>query len=227
MSDVEKAHHEEVNVPEGYEPGYGFPSQRRRHALANPGPLGLFSFASTTLVLSLFNANVRHITTPNVVVGMALFAGGLAQLLAGMWEFAVGNTFGASVFSMYSTFWMSFATILIPNSGIAAAYAAAGGNQEDDAIAIFLTSWAIVTLLFFIGSLRKNAALSSILFFLFITFILLAVGDYQRKVAVTKAGGYTGIITGVLAYYTGFAELMAPEDLFQLPVFNTSKRRAA
>lgn len=27
---------------------------------------------------------------------MALFVGGLAQLLAGMWEFAVGNTFGAT-----------------------------------------------------------------------------------------------------------------------------------
>ena len=27
---------------------------------------------------------------------MALFYGGLAQLLAGMWEFATGNTFGAT-----------------------------------------------------------------------------------------------------------------------------------
>jgi hypothetical protein len=27
---------------------------------------------------------------------MALFYGGLAQFLAGMWEFAAGNTFGAT-----------------------------------------------------------------------------------------------------------------------------------
>lgn len=57
---------------------------------------GLFAFASTTLVLSLYNVHARHITTPNVVVGMALFYGGLAQFLAGMWEFATGNTFGAT-----------------------------------------------------------------------------------------------------------------------------------
>lgn len=57
---------------------------------------GLFSFASTTLILSLYNVNARGIDTPNVVVGMALFCGGLAQLLAGMWEFATGNTFGAT-----------------------------------------------------------------------------------------------------------------------------------
>ena len=57
---------------------------------------GLFAFASTTLVLSLYNVEARHVTVPNVVVGMALFYGGLAQLLAGMWEFVTGNTFGAT-----------------------------------------------------------------------------------------------------------------------------------
>lgn len=59
-------------------------------------PSGLFSFASTTLILSLYNADVRGIGDPNVVVGMALFVGGLGQLLAGMWEFACGNSFGAT-----------------------------------------------------------------------------------------------------------------------------------
>lgn len=57
---------------------------------------GLFAFASTTLVLSLYNVQARHITVPNVIVGMALFYGGLAQFLAGMWEFVAGNTFGAT-----------------------------------------------------------------------------------------------------------------------------------
>jgi succinate-acetate transporter protein len=91
------------------------PIASRRTKLGNPGPLsvlsfwpcfvsalnsffdsGLFSFASTTLILSLYNVHARGIAVPNVVVGMALFCGGLAQLLAGMWEFATGNTFGAT-----------------------------------------------------------------------------------------------------------------------------------
>ncbi|ELU38109.1 GPR1/FUN34/yaaH family domain-containing protein [Rhizoctonia solani AG-1 IA] len=71
-----------------------FPVYHRK--LANPAPLGLFGFASTTLILSLYNAGARGITTPNAVVGMALGVGGLCQLLAGMWEFATGNTFGAT-----------------------------------------------------------------------------------------------------------------------------------
>lgn len=57
---------------------------------------GLFSFASTTFILSLYNVNARNIHTPNVVVGMACFSGGLAQFVAGMWEFPRGNVFGAT-----------------------------------------------------------------------------------------------------------------------------------
>jgi succinate-acetate transporter protein len=44
----------------------------------------------------MFNVNTRGIRIPNVVVGMAIFAGGLLQFIAGMWEFARGNVFGAT-----------------------------------------------------------------------------------------------------------------------------------
>lgn len=44
----------------------------------------------------MFNVNTRGIRTPNVVVGMAIFAGGLLQFIAGMWEFPRGNVFGAT-----------------------------------------------------------------------------------------------------------------------------------
>lgn len=58
---------------------------------------GLFAFALTTLVLSLYNVQARHVAVPNVVVGLAVAMGGTAQILAGQWEFVAGNTFGATV----------------------------------------------------------------------------------------------------------------------------------
>jgi succinate-acetate transporter protein len=128
---------------------------------------GLFSFASTTFILSLYNIGTRGVATPNVVVGMAVFCGGLAQLLAGMWEFPRGNTFGATgaygslfpgylgnslrqlshllAFTSYGAFWMSFATILIPGSGVAAAYT--NTNEFHNALGIYLMTWFIVTFL--------------------------------------------------------------------------------
>lgn len=57
---------------------------------------GLFAFASTSLILSLYNTNILQINKPNAVVGMALFCGGLGQFVAGIWEFPRGNAFGAT-----------------------------------------------------------------------------------------------------------------------------------
>src|ERR1700739_597830 len=75
---------------------------------ADPGPLGLGAFAMTTFVLSILNANLVNEGGLPVVLGLALICGGLVQLLAGMWEFRTGNTFGAVAFSSFGAFWISF-----------------------------------------------------------------------------------------------------------------------
>jgi len=193
-------------------------SPQRRTPLGNPGPLGLFAFASTTLVLSLYNVHARDISVPNVVVGMALFYGGLAQLLAGMWEFATGNTFGATAFTSYGSFWLSFACLFIPGTGIGDAYAKAPKGMEDDAIGIFLMAWMVLTALFFIATLRKNVGLATLFFLLTTTFFILAIGFLNKKDNILKIGGYCGIATAVTAYYVGLAELLTQNDLFTLPL---------
>ena len=90
------------------------PHKRLFRQFGNPAPLGLCGFALTTFVLSLVNVHARSVTEPNIVIGLALGYGGLAQFCAGMWEFACGNTFGALAFSSYGAFWLSFAVIFIP-----------------------------------------------------------------------------------------------------------------
>src|SRR5208283_3283707 len=88
------------------------PSSTPEVSVANPAPLGLCGFAMTTFVLSAANAHLYSGET--VVLGLAFFYGGLAQLLAGMWEFKTGNTFGATAFTSYGAFWISLAAISIP-----------------------------------------------------------------------------------------------------------------
>jgi succinate-acetate transporter protein len=193
----------------------GFPVYHRK--FGNPGPLGLFSFASTTLILSLYNASARHIAVPNMVVGMALGVGGLVQLLAGMWEFACGNTFGATAFSSYGGFWLSFAAILIPGTGIGAAYT--DPNEFHSALGIYLMTWFVFTFIMFLGTHKASIALSSVFFFLFITFAVLAAANFTGNAKVAKAGGWLGIITALCAYYTGAAGLYTSETSYvMLPV---------
>ncbi|KAJ7595378.1 FUN34 transmembrane protein [Mycena floridula] len=190
----------------------------RVSTIANPGPLGLFSFASTTFILSLYNVSARGIHTPNVVVGMAVFCGGLAQLLAGMWEFPKGNTFGATAFTSYGAFWMSFATIFIPGSGIGTAYATE--KEFHNALGIYLMSWFIVTFLFFVTALRKHIAFIGLFGFLTLTFMMLAIGEFTGNTKCATAGGALGIITAMIAYYIGLSELLGSEHVAvaQLPI---------
>ena len=166
---------------------------------ADPAPLGLAGFAMTTFVLSMFNANfVSHAGEP-VVLGLALAYGGLAQLLAGMWEFRTGNTFGAVAFSSYGAFWISFfvlVTFFVPTLPAA---------DAGHAIGLYLWAWAIFTTYMFVASLRTTAAVSLVFLLLSITFILLGAGNSGANQSVIHWGGYVGLATAVAAWYASFA----------------------
>ncbi|MBW0541785.1 hypothetical protein O181_081500 [Austropuccinia psidii MF-1] len=191
--------------------------------IANPTPLGLASFSGTTFVLSLFNAHIRDVHVENLIVSLAFGYGGLVQLLAGMWEFACGNTFGATAFSAYGGFWISFGLILYPNSGIAAAYA---NSQEELHIALgfFLFSWFIFTTIMLIAALRSSVALIALFFFLDVTFLLLGIGQfYHETQTIVKAGGVFGLITSFIGWYITAASLFeAGNHPIRLPVFDLS-----
>ncbi|KAF5309858.1 hypothetical protein D9619_010502 [Psilocybe cf. subviscida] len=214
----------------------------RPSRIGNPGALGLFSFASTTFMLSLYNLQTRSITTPNVVVGMAIFCGGLAQLLAGMWEFPRGNVFGGTgeyqyahlhhlsaasgPFTSYGAFWLSYATILIPGSGIIESFANTPPHELHNALGIFLVAWTMVTFLLLIAALRKNIGFITLFAFLTLTFACLAAGELALSTGATKAGGALGVITAFVAYYVGLSELLAAEDMAvtRLPIGIFPKR---
>ncbi|KAF9269755.1 Gpr1 family protein [Marasmius fiardii PR-910] len=197
------------------------PTSAVKSNIANPGPLGLISFASTTLILSLYNAQVRGINTPNVVVGMACFCGGLAQFLAGMWEFPKGNTFGATAFTSYGAFWMSYAAILIPGFGVGDAYSGAKASQTPSAVGVYLMTWMSVTFIFFIVSLRKSVSFIALFGFLTLTFMCLGIADLGGLPKAAIAGGGLGVITAIIAYYIALSEMLTAEKkaIVHLPLF--------
>lgn len=166
--------------------------------LADPGPLGLAAFALTTFVLSFANAGL--ITAEPVVFGLALMYGGIAQVLAGMWEFAKGNTFGATAFTSYGAFWLSF-WYLTNHTDLSVVT----GDQASHGVGLWLLAWAIFTAYMWIASFRTNLALVSVFTLLTITFVFLALGDLTTTSGLTKVGGWFGIATAVAAWYTSFA----------------------
>ena len=166
---------------------------------ADPGPLGLAGFALTTFVLNMFNAGLVSKAGEPVVLGVALAYGGIAQLLAGMWEFRTGNTFGAVAFTSYGAFWISFwalITFFAPN--IPAEHLGA-------AVGLYLISWGIFTAYMFIASLRTTIAIAVVFILLAATFFLLGIGNANESNGLIEIGGFVGIVTAAAAWYASFA----------------------
>jgi succinate-acetate transporter protein len=171
--------------------------------IADPAPLGLAAFALTTFLLSLVNAGVIPKDTEPVMLGVALAFGGIAQLLAGMWEFRRGNVFGATVFSSYGAFWLSFwAYVTFYAKDIPA-------EHHGVAAGWYLIGWAIFTSLMLIAALRTTVVLAVLFVLLDVTFVLLGLGALYASSGLTMAGGGLGLVTAALAWYLCVAGVTA------------------
>ncbi|KAL1408695.1 hypothetical protein Q8F55_005508 [Vanrija albida] len=194
-----------LNVYNSRQPGFPIYGPKKK---ANPGPLGLFCFASTTLLLSFINVKARHLAEPNIVTGLAFALGGAGQFLAGILEFCVGNTFGLTAFVSYGGFWISVGFLFWPSSGMLAAYK---GTDLDQALGLFMMVWFVFTTLMLLATFRSSAGLVAVFFFLSLTFLLLGIGYLLVKPVILKAAGYFGIVTAACAYYTALHGLLTAE----------------
>jgi succinate-acetate transporter protein len=170
---------------------------------ADPGPLGLAGFALTTFMLSCFNSGLAPKGAEVVVLGVALFYGGIAQLLAGLWEFTKGNTFGALAFGSYGGFWMAFWYLLSHASDLPTS-----ASDANKGIGVFLLAWTIFTLYMTVVAARISGMLLTLFVALFLTFAFLTIGAFGSSDSMTKIGGYLGLITALVAWYGSFAGVM-------------------
>ncbi|KAL9098213.1 MAG: hypothetical protein Q9163_006085 [Psora crenata] len=199
----------------------GLYRQVKDRKIANPAPLGLSAFALTTFVLGLINMRTRGLTEPNLVVGIAFGYGGLVQLLAGMWEMAVGNTFGATALSSYGGFWLSFAIILTPGGfQIVSTLEEAGPYQFYDSFGLYLIGWFIFTFLLVLCTLRSTLAFFTLFLSLDLAFMLLGIAYLHRDAAgmpnvpIEKAGGFFALLAAFMAWYNALAGIADDSNSF-------------
>jgi succinate-acetate transporter protein len=172
--------------------------------IADPAPLGLAGFALTTFVLSVVNAGWVPATVEGVVFGLALAYGGIAQFTAGIWEFAKGNTFGATAFCSYGAFWVSFwwLTAHIADYKIPASDVGKGTG-------LYLIAWGIFTAYMTVAASRVSGAVLVVFVLLTITYFVLGIADFSGSAGLGKVGGYIGIATALAAWYASFAGVAA------------------
>lgn len=167
---------------------------------ANPAALGLVGFGLTTVMLSLINAGVLPKGGEPVVLPLAFAFGGLIQIIAGLLEFKAGNTFGMVAFLAYGAFWWWFAfLVLLGGLGVLDL------SQAGSTIAVTLIGWGVFTLYMWVATFKATKALWWVFLTLWITFFLLGFGDLLGIGGVSQAGGWVGLLCGLIAMYTSFA----------------------
>lgn len=169
-------------------------------AIADPAPLGLAAFALTTFLLSAKNAGLTHGT--DAWLGYAFAYGGVAQLLAGMWEFRNRNVFGATAFASYGGFWIGLGLYVKLVAGEATE------KQVANDLGWILLAFAIFNLYMLVASTRVNGAVFGVFLTLQITEVVLFIGQFAGSTGIIKVGGYVGILTALVAWYASFAGVM-------------------
>lgn len=168
---------------------------------ANPAPLGLLSFGMTTILLNLHHVGFIPMTI--VIIAMGFAIGGLAQIIAGIFELKQGNTFGGVAFTAYGLFWWSLVIIL--------AMSPDGFTADLKSMGVYLLLWGLFTLFMFIGTLKHNRSTQIIFGSLTILFLFLAAGDFTHLVVIKRIGGYIGIFCGMAAFYGAVGQLINAE----------------
>jgi succinate-acetate transporter protein len=155
----------------------------------DPAGLGLAGFGMTTFVLSVVNAGWVPADVGGVVLGLALFYGGAIQAIAGIWEFANHNTFGAVAFCSYGAFWMSF-WYLETSTKL--------GSDGAKGVGLYLLAWVIFTCYMTIASFRTNLFVFLVFVALTLTYIALVLGAWVGASPWNYIGGYLGVLTALL-----------------------------
>ncbi|KAF8326981.1 GPR1/FUN34/yaaH family-domain-containing protein [Cantharellus anzutake] len=191
------------------------PPAHRKHG--NPAPLGLLSFGTGFFMASAFTLNVRGVHVPNMVVPVLIFFGGIMQLGVGLWEMFTGSTFGATVFSAYGSFNLTYAGIFLPALGVIDAYVGPDGkidDQFDQAVAIYLFAWMMVSLVFLVGALRTNAAIISTLVCASVAFCFFAIHSMNASNGARIAGSAFGIGAAACAWWAALSGFWTRDSTF-------------
>ena len=188
---------------------------------ANPAPLGLLGFGTTTVLLNFHNAGYYELNS--MILAMGICYGGIAQIIAGIMEWKKGNTFATTAFISYGFFWLSLVTlILLPKTTL---IAPGFTSTDDKAFGTYLAVWGIFTAVMFLGTFRLNRALQFVFGSLTLLFFLLAAEHFTSVSDGFKHFvGYEGIVCGAAAIYTGLAQVL--NELYGktvLPLFIVKK----
>jgi succinate-acetate transporter protein len=167
-------------------------------AAGDPAVLGLPAFAAGSIALGL--ALVGYVSP--AAVGGALpivFAmTGIGLLLSTVWAAALGQTMVATIFGLFSGFWLSYTVLLV---SLGHAWFGIPLGDVQDSVELFLITWAVIMAALTIATLRLPVAYTAVIALVVAALVLLIFGTHDTNETLTKIAGYVTLVFAALGVY--------------------------
>ena len=198
--------------------------QEEAHAAATVGaatPLGLVTLATALFTWSTVTAGWWPVAAGLAAVPLLVIFGGLAQFIAAMWSYRKGNTFEATWFGSMGGFFAVLAVYFVLDQ--VGTFRATPVGAID---AVMFGCFAFIALFLAIAALRVNIASFLVLILLAASLALLMVdGFIGSKTVLGTIGGWCGIASAVVAFYTAAAMVINSVNMGPLLPLGTMRAR--
>ncbi|KAJ5145469.1 uncharacterized protein N7515_000033 [Penicillium bovifimosum] len=213
-------------------------ASKLRFTFGNPTPIALMGFLLSAFPTGMITMGWRGSGgNGGAILPVYIFFGAMLQILGGIGEWILGNTFSSALFFTYGTFWLVQGTSLIPFFAVGAMYSPDGNTLEgiktaeyNSTLAFYYVTLSLLTFVYMICSLRTNICLFSALLLLTITFALFAgtffqtaLGNLALAARLQKAAGAFNLALCFPIWHIFIAQVLDAVDFpISLPVGNLS-----
>lgn len=174
--------------------------------VGNPAVIGVPTFLVGSIALGLVLTGYVPATAAGASIPIIMTATGIGQLIAAIWAASLAQNAVASVFGIFTGFWLSYAALVI---GLTHNWF---GITADDAVAtqkLFLLTWLIGVVVLTLVSLRLPFAFTLLFVLVDAALLFVFLGTANASVGLTKLGGYfvfSFVLVGIWLFVSAMSE---------------------
>ncbi|MDR2962178.1 MAG: acetate uptake transporter [Bacteroidales bacterium] len=171
--------------------------QKTKIVVADPTTLGLFGLAIVTLVASSQKLGITDGYA--IVLPWAILLGGVAQIIAAMFDFKHNNLFGATAFTAYGLFWIGMGFTWLIKLGCLGETLATSTDTKQ--LGFVFAGYAIISIVFTISALKMSKAMFVLLALIVVLFVTLALDAFGCGHVWHAIAAYSELAISLLTFY--------------------------
>lgn len=164
----------------------------------NPALLGLPAFLVGGIGLTLYLFGYLPAAAVGTLVPMTLVVSGLGLLVAGWWAIRIGQGAVGAIFTVFATFWLSYAYLVL---SLVNDWLKIPADDTATAQATFLIGWLAVFAVLTLATLRLPLAFTALFTLVTITVALVLVATLTGSTGLLTIAGIGGALFCLVAIY--------------------------